>query len=141
MPPENRITTLLHVGAVADGDGARVSLTRRQYETLIELAALGIAARNEGGSSSDGDVGWDAMKNLLVEADDLEHIEYDAYADREETEREIELAIEMSRVEEEERAAAQAAQDEENAPASTPRAGADAPARAAASESQSLYDF
>ena len=140
MPPEDRVLNALRLGAVADGDGARVSLTRRQYETLIELAALGIAARNEGGSSSDGDVGWDAMKNLLGEDDDLEHIEY-AYADRDETEREIELAIEMSRVEAEERAAAQAAQDKENAPASAPRAGADAPARAAASESQSLYDF
>ena len=123
-------------------DEERITITRRQFNVLCDLAARGLKRDNEGGcsSSSDGDLGWDALKNVIVGFGDIERAEY-GYADRAESDAELQLVLEMSKLEADEQAAqARAAQDQENAPASAPRAGADAPARVARSETESLYD-
>ena len=56
-----------------DEEGDRISITRRQYNVLCDLAARGLKRENEGGSSSstDGDLGWDALKNLIVEIGEI----------------------------------------------------------------------
>ena len=75
-------------------DEERITITRRQFNVLCDLAARGLKRDNEGGcsSSSDGDLGWDALKNVIVGFGDIERAEY-GYADRAESDAELQLVL------------------------------------------------